>query len=145
MKYAPTNIDELSVYAREVGGWIAPDGTFFQAEYGDHYRVARKIVKGFLHESCSDARYAEYLLAQGWIRLETEGDITHGYDPTGQQVDTLFRLYSRAITGWYKDEMYKHVKHIMLDICHCWCPAPVPSQGDQENVNFTAWKKQIYA
>lgn len=75
-------------------------------------------------------------MEHGWIRLETSGDITHGFSATQPQIDVLYYLYIRALPGYfYKDLLYENLAPYISDVVRVREPLPaVPGQGDQENV-----------
>lgn len=116
-----------------VGGWIAPDGTFFQAEYYEHYDMAVEIIKRYLNTSYFGSP-SDYLEDRGWIRLETAGTINHDHKPTSSQLDVLYMLYTRGGTEYYNTRMYRHIKPVLETNRVREAMPRVPSQGDQENV-----------
>lgn len=71
-----------------VGGWISPDGVFYQAEYWEHARVAGEIAWSVFGRHGMH-RASDFLISLGWIRLETEGYIRHTYNSTYSMFCTL--------------------------------------------------------
>jgi hypothetical protein len=126
----------------DIGGWISPDGLFFQAHYEEHDDVAQSIVDDFLYvDHCYYA--ARYLEERGWIRLETNGSIHHDFTATIQQVNVLYYCYTQAIHGWfYKDNIVKYIQPSVAETHHDPMPS-VPAQGDQEN--WQRIRKGVYA
>lgn len=145
--YAPTNLaDAKRTYDDDgIGGWIAPDGAFFQAHYSTHSKVARRIVYDVL--GLQNVYYtSDYLEEHGWLRLETDGRINHPYQLTEQQFDVLYRCYMVATHRGYKRMVYTHIAPGMTELHHIREPKqPIPSQGDQENFDFQAWRRSAYA
>lgn len=141
--YIPSDITQISDKDFEIGGWISPEGLFFQARYYEHNEVADQVVSGFLH--VVDVNYSTcYLEDHGWIRLETDGTIYHNFSATEQQINVLYTLYVRAKPSWYKTELFDHISPAVLETCHSHPMPPVPGQGDQENYQMRT-RKGAYA
>jgi len=138
--YKPTDLSQISPDEQQLGGWIAPDGTFYQAEYAGHYHVASNIVKYVLNAN-QYGNASDYLINLGWIRLETEGSIHHGFRATEQQANILYWCYTRSYFALYKDELYPKISQIIhADLCVREPLPRVPAQGDQENFRWQyAW------
>lgn len=87
--------------AREVLGWISPDGTFTPYDWGEHTTGAIEIIqsKGWYHEfcerSCSNER--DFLCDKGYCLLHNPGrkDIsaTHMRPLTRRQRDFLYDYF----------------------------------------------------
>lgn len=141
--YKPTELAQISPDEQALGGWIAPDGTFFQAMYYQHEDVAQYIVDGYLNRY-GVGHASAFLEKQGWIRLETSGDIHHfPLNPTGQQFDVLLWCYTRAVRGWYKDQIFEYVEQIILEAARVKEKSVVPAQGDQENTHWTQAHRRL--
>ncbi|HVU00077.1 MAG TPA: hypothetical protein VHE33_21440 [Acidobacteriaceae bacterium] len=130
----PANIE--CIEEGDIGGWISPDGSFFQAHYCEHEDVARQIIGKWLGEAYEGYWPGDYLVRRGWIRLETTGRIWHDFRPTPQQADMLYRCYVRGSDD-YQGELYPCIPTIVQEAVRVresvWS---VPAQGDQENMNI---------
>lgn len=143
--YKPTDLTLIPQSERNIGGWISPDGKFFQAHFYRHAQVARYIVEEYL--CVSDFVYFpdDYLSDHGWFRLETDGDCWRfPRNTTGQQVEVLFWCYARGGDDGYDRRIYRLVKAYGATDEPVGVSRPsLPPQGDQENVHWTQAEKHL--
>jgi hypothetical protein len=90
--------------ARCLGGWIAPDGSFYPAAYGEHIRVAERLrATGAGPKDAWD-------VADPWLLVKSHGEVLFSIYLTQPQLDTVGDMLTAAPDSPYRDRLRESLR-----------------------------------
>ncbi|TMC11711.1 MAG: hypothetical protein E6J41_05165 [Chloroflexi bacterium] len=108
----PASLSGTEAGRRRTGGWIAPAGTFYSAQYLHHLRVAAEL------RATGDGPGDPWDMRDGWVMVRCHGEVIALPDRVSQaQLDTLADMLLAAPDTPYRSELMASLRLLLEMAC----------------------------
>lgn len=92
--------------AQCLGGWIAPDGRFYRADYNEHIRVAERL------RATGSGPKDPWDVADPWLLVKSYGEVLFSVYLTQGQLDTVGDMLRAAPDTSYRSYLLASMREL---------------------------------